>query len=512
MTEDSVDLLIIGGGINGAGIARDAAGRGLSVMLCEQGDLGGATSSASTKLIHGGLRYLEHYEFRLVREALSEREVLLALAPHIIRPLRFVLPHGPGLRPAWLIRLGLFIYDHLGKRKSLAASGRVDLAKSPLGAPLRPEFKTGFQYADCWVDDARLVVLNAIAAAEAGANILTRTRCAKATPDGSGWTAELVDRESGGTRTVRAKVLVNAAGPWAARFIDASVTGISGAPLRLVRGSHIVVSALFEHDSAYIFQNPDGRIVFAIPYEGEFTLIGTTDVDHDGDPSDAAASSDEIAYLCEAAGRFLRQPIAPSDVVWSFAGVRPLLDEGGDSASSLTRDYELHIDHAPGGAPILSVFGGKITTYRKLAEQALGKLADVIDVPGKAWTASRSLPGGDFERGDRAALVEAMSKRYPWLPLAIAWRYVSTYGTRMALLLDGASGMPYMGRHFGAGLYEREVRYLVDHEWAMTADDVLWRRTKRGLHGGDALRTALEAWFHERAAGVENVSVAGGGR
>lgn len=495
MTHQEVDLLVVGGGINGTGIARDAQGRGLSVLLCEQGDLGCATSSASTKLIHGGLRYLEHYEFKLVRDSLSEREVILAAAPHIVRPLQFTLPHTRGLRPAWLIRLGLFIYDHLGKRKRLAGSGSVDLTLGPYGEPLVPELKKGFHYSDCSVDDSRLVILNALDASELGATILTRTRCVSARPDGSGWLATLVGNDGGPEQAIRAKAIVNAAGPWAEQYLHDVVTDFSVPSLRLVKGSHIVVPRLFNHDSAYIFQNPDGRIVFAIPYERDFTLIGTTDVDFDGDPGEVTSSADEIEYLCVAANSYFNRKITPDDVAWSYAGVRPLLSDGSDRAAKVTRDYRLDLQKTKGGAPLLSVFGGKITTYRKLAELALEKLEAVLDIPRGPWTGESFLPGGDVEGGDMASFVVAMEKRFSWLPDNLLHRYAAAYGTRILVLLEGAASMQDMGVHFGADLYEREACYLISHEWARTAEDILWRRTKRGLHGGEDVKHALDAWL-----------------
>ncbi len=489
------DLLIIGGGINGAGIARDAAGRGLRVVLCEKGDLASGTSSASTKLIHGGLRYLEHHEFGLVRAALSEREVLLGNAPHIIWPLRFILPQSPGVRPAWLIRLGLFLYDHLGARKRLPGSGTFSLTDTPQGAPLKPELTKAAYYSDCWVDDARLVVLNALDAKERGATILTRTECLRTVPEGKGWRATLLDRRTGKESDVHARVVVNAAGPWAEKCMAGVIEGAPVTPLRLVRGSHIIVPGLFDHDDAYIFQNPDKRIVFAIPYEHNFTMIGTTDEDFDGNLDEVRASAREVDYLLETANRFFQQQIANSDIVWSFSGVRPLLGGGSDDAKEVTRDYRLDLGRSAEGAPVLSILGGKITTYRKLAEQAVAGLTAVLDIHAGPWTATAPLPGGDVADGDMDAYARTLVELYPWLPEDLRQRYVRTYGTRTPALLQGAHGMADMGRNFGAGLYEREVRYLVAEEWAVTAEDILWRRTKLGLHGRNSLADDLQRWL-----------------
>ncbi len=489
------DLLIIGGGINGAGIARDAAGRGLRVVLCEKGDLASGTSSASTKLIHGGLRYLEHYEFGLVRAALLEREVLLGNAPHIIWPLRFILPQSPGVRPAWLIRLGLFLYDHLGARKRLPGSGTFSLTDTPQGAPLKPGLTKAAYYSDCWVDDARLVVLNALDAKERGAKILTRTECLRAVPEGKGWRAVLLDRRTGKEREVHARVVVNAAGPWAETCMTDVIDGAPVTSLRLVSGSHIIVPRLFDHDDAYIFQNPDRRIVFAIPYEHDFTMIGTTDEDFNGNLDEVRASDREVDYLLETANRFFQQQITKDDIARSFSGVRPLLGGGTDDAKAVTRDYRLDLGRSTEGAPVMSVLGGKITTYRKLAERAVAGLATILDMRAGSWTATAALPGGDAANGDMDAYARTLAERYPWLSEDLRQRYVRTYGTRTAALLQGAHSMADMGREFGAGLYEREVRYLVAEEWAVTAEDILWRRTKLGLHGGKTLADELQRWL-----------------
>ncbi|MDI1366101.1 MAG: glycerol-3-phosphate dehydrogenase [bacterium] len=481
MTADILyDLVVVGGGVNGCGVARDAAGRGASVVLFEQGDLAGATSSASTKLIHGGLRYLEQYEFRLVRESLMEREVLWAMAPHLIQPLRFVLPHHQGLRPRWMLWLGLFLYDHLGGRKRLPPTRGLDLRRDPAGAPLDPRFTYAFEYSDCWVDDARLVVLNALDAAERGATIHTRAQVTAVERLADHWrvTATTAADE---TITVRARSLVNAAGPWVERLV-----GLSGltapAGVRLVRGSHIVTRKLFDHDRAYIFQNGDGRIIFAIPYEHDFTLIGTTDADHHGDPRDVAATDEEVAYLCAAASEYFKAPVQAADVVWRYAGVRPLLDDGASDAQEATRDYVLSLDAPNGAAPGLSIFGGKITTYRRLSEAVFNEIAPHLGVDlGPAWTRSASLPGGDLAGQDLDAFIAGLAARYPFLEARTQQRMAKAYGARIKDLLADAASLEDMGRHFGADLYEREVRYLIAVEWARTAQDILWRRSKLGL-------------------------------
>jgi glycerol-3-phosphate dehydrogenase len=495
-SSDIVDLLVVGGGINGAGIARDAAGRGLNVLLVEQDDLASATSSASTKLIHGGLRYLEYYEFRLVREALIEREVLLRLAPHIIRPLTFILPHEAALRPAWMVRIGLFLYDHLGGREKLPGSRGLDLRRDPVGKPLRPAFTKGFSYADCWVDDARLVVLNALDARERGARILTRTRCLAARRDGGTWQATIEDQITREQQTVRARGLVNAAGPWVASFIDGALGMRRPQKLRLVKGSHIIVRRLFEGPQAYILQNTDRRIVFAIPYERDYTLIGTTDLSYEGDPAKVAISAEEVDYLCSVINAHFATQIAPADVTWTYAGVRPLYDDEAADASAVTRDYVLELDD--GAAPLLSVFGGKITTYRKLAEHALGKLKPYFPQGGAPWTHATPLPGGDMPDAQFDGFLAGLRGRWPWLPADLAHRYARAYGTRADRLLAGANGINDLGLHLGDDLYGREVDYLIDQEWAMTAADVLWRRSKLGLHLAPATVAALESWFGNR--------------
>ena len=489
------DLAVIGGGVNGCGIARDAAGRGLSVVLAEQGDLAQATSSASTKLFHGGLRYLEHYEFRLVREALRERETLLRAMPHIAWPLRFVLPHHAGLRPAWVLRLGLFIYDHLGGRRFLPGTRTLNLREDPAGAPLREEYRRGFEYSDCWVDDARLVVLNARDAAARGAAIHTRTRCESATRRDGVWEVRLADIETGETRTVRARGLVNAAGPWAEEVIRDRLDGTSPAHVRLVRGSHIVTRQLFDHGKPYIFQQTDGRIIFAIPYEGDFTLIGTTDRDHEGDPLDAVCTEEEVAYLCRAASEYFRETVTPDDVVWTYSGVRPLYDDGSSSATQATRDYVLVVADEGRKAPLLSVFGGKITTYRRLAEAALGRLGRYFPAMAGPWTAGAPLPGGDFPVDGFEALVERLAAAYPFLEMRHVRRLARAYGTEAAAVLGDAQRADDLGRHLGWDLTERELEWLVTREWAGTADDVLWRRSKLGLRLSTEEREAVADWL-----------------
>ena len=466
------DLAIIGGGINGSGIARDAAGRGLSVLLVEQGDLASGTSSASTKLIHGGLRYLEHYAFRLVRESLAEREVLLRAAPHIIRPMRFVLTHHAGLRPRWLIRLGLFLYDHLGGREILPGTRSLDLRADPAGAPLRPEFTRGFEYSDCWVDDARLVVLNARDAAARGADIRTRTRCLGARHVAGVWHLTL----EGGAEEA-ARVLVNAAGPSVTRVLHDVVGEAAPRRIRLVKGSHVVLPRLYAHDRSYIFQNADGRVCFAIPYEHDFTLIGTTDEDFHGDPAMVATSADEERYLCDAVSHYLRARVDPAAIVWRYAGVRPLLDDGAGKAQEATRDYVLALE-APA---LLSVFGGKITTYRRLAEATMAKLAQFFPGMPGAWTAGVALPGGNFPWNSIEQVRSDLARRYPFLADATQLRLVRAYGTLAMDMLGDARGAADMGRCIGADLTEREIDWLVRTEWARTGDDVLWRRSKLGL-------------------------------
>jgi len=488
------DVAIIGGGINGVGIARAAAGRGLSVFLCEQDDLGSGTSSASTKLIHGGLRYLEHGEFRLVREALREREVLWGMAPHIVRPLRFVLPHHGGLRPAWLLRLGLFLYDHIGGRVRLPGTRVVDLVHDPTGAPLRPAYTRGFEYSDCAVDDSRLVVLAAMDAASHGAVIRTRTRCTGAVHAKGAWTVTLESRHAGAVETVRAAALVNAAGPWVGRVLGDAIDAPGAARIRLVKGSHIVVRKLFEHDHCYIFQQADRRIVFAIPFERDFTLIGTTDTDYAGDPAAAHADAADIAYLCAAANGYFMRAIAPGDVVWSYAGVRSLYDDGVSDPEAVTRDYVLSLDAAEGLPPLLTVFGGKITTFRRLADAAVEKLAPHVRTP-RPWSSASPLPGGGFAIDAAPALTESLRADFPFLTPTHAARLTRAYGTRAFLMLDGCDTASDLGACFGADLTEREAAYLMAHEWAETAADVVWRRSKLGLRMTADEVAALDGWM-----------------
>jgi glycerol-3-phosphate dehydrogenase len=493
MTE-TVDLFIIGGGINGAGIARDAAGRGLSVILCEKDDLAQGTSSRSGKLVHGGLRYLEYHEFRLVREALIEREVLLESAPHIIWPMRFVLPHSADDRPAWLVRLGLFLYDHLGGRKRLPGTRTLNLSRDPEGAPLKPGYTRGFEYSDCWVDDARLVVLNALDAAERGARVLTRTACTSARRDGDLWRIETTDTRTGARRTVMARALVNAGGPWVNDIIGRVAGTNSTRNVRLVKGSHIIVPKFWEGTQAYLVQNHDKRVIFINPYEGNMALIGTTDIPYDGAAEKVAADESEIDYLIAAVNRYFTQGLRRSDVLHSFSGVRPLYDDGAGNPSAVTRDYVFDLD-TTGGAPMLNIFGGKITTFRKLAEQAIQRLAPHFPGLRPDWTAQGILPGGDLPGGDVAAFLADLDARYPWLPRDLGRHYLRLYGTRTHDLIGARGALDAMGRRFGPLLYEAEVRHLVTCEWAETTEDILWRRTKHRLHMTPAEQAAFADWF-----------------
>ncbi|RWR13705.1 glycerol-3-phosphate dehydrogenase [Paenirhodobacter populi] len=509
--EHPADLFIIGGGINGCGIARDAAGRGLSVLLCEKGDLAQATSSASTKLFHGGLRYLEYLEIRLVREALEEREILLRANPHISRPMRFVLPMDPsmrfptntpvgrmlpflkGRRPAAVIRAGLFLYDHLGGRKLLPGTRRLDLRRDPAGAALRGDLRLAYEYSDGWVDDARLVVLNARDAAARGARIMTRTQVTAAHREDGLWRIETT------AGTFRARALVNAAGPWVGEVIRDTIHVPSKEGVRLVRGSHIVTRRLFDHDRAYFFQGPDGRICFAIPYEQDFTLIGTTDNDYHGDPAAVACTPEEQRYLCDFVSRYFARPVTPADVVWTYSGVRPLYDDGARSATAATRDYVLRLDD--GGAPLLNIFGGKITTYRRLAEHALEKLGRFFPQATAAWTADVALPGGAFPVGGGADLAQGLTRDYPFLTPAWAARLIRTYGTEARLWLGDAARAADLGQDFGATLTAAEIRWQIDREWARSGKDVLWRRTKIGLHLDAAARAAVGDFVAAELAG-----------
>ena len=491
---ETTDLLIIGGGINGCGIARDAAGRGLAVTLVEQSDLASATSSWSSKLIHGGLRYLEQYEFRLVREALQEREVLLRLAPHIIRPLLFVLPHDASMRPVWMIRAGLWLYDHLGGKITLPGSKAVSFPHMEFSAGLKGEFRSGFVYSDCRVDDSRLTILNAVSAREKGATILTRTRFEGARRVDGAW--EVVVREEGGVaRALRARALVNAAGPWVVDALERiAVEGVKGA-VRLVKGSHIIVPKVHSLGHAYILQNPDKRVVFVIPYEGQYSLIGTTDVAVPDVASAAKISEAEVDYLLAAANRFLARPLARADIVSSYAGVRPLYDDGSANPSEVTRDYVLKVHHDGRATPLLTIFGGKITTYRRLAEEALAKLAPFLPMKGD-WTQTEALPGGAVRHFN--GFRDEMHQRYATLGRDLVEGIVRRHGSRAAAIMGEARSLADLGRHFGAGLTEREVEFLRREEWARTAEDVLWRRTKCGLHMSEEERAAFARYMEGR--------------
>jgi glycerol-3-phosphate dehydrogenase len=495
-----VDLFIIGGGINGAGIARDAAGRGLSVILCEKDDLAEGTSSRSGKLVHGGLRYLEYYEFRLVREALIEREVLLESAPHIIWPMRFVLPHSPDDRPAWLVSLGLFLYDHLGGRKRLPRTRSLDFRTAPEGAPIDPRFTRGFEYSDCWVDDARLVVLNALDAAGRGARVLTRTACISARREGGLWLVEMRNAQTGGKTMVKARALANAAGPWVNDVIG-RVTGLNATRnVRLVKGSHIVVPKFWEGSHAYLVQNTDKRVIFINPYQNDMALIGTTDIPYEGKPEDVAAEEAEIDYLIKIVNRYFKRKLVRGDVIHSFSGVRPLYDDNADNPSAVTRDYVFELDAASGQAPLLSVFGGKITTFRKLSEHALDKISPFFPDMKKEWTAKAHLPGGDIPNADFERFLGDLRGAYAWLPAPLAKHYARLYGTRARSLIGTARSLDALGRRFGPDFYECEAMFLFKTEWALTAADILDRRTKHGLHMSTEERRTFEGWCAGRLA------------
>ncbi|MBP0437072.1 glycerol-3-phosphate dehydrogenase [Tianweitania sediminis] len=493
------DILVVGGGINGCGIARDAAGRGYSVVLAEMKDLASGTSSWSTKLIHGGLRYLEHYEFRLVREALKEREVLWRNAPHIIWPMRFVLPYAQGLRAAWLIRLGLFLYDNIGGRKLLPATRTLDMRSDPAGLPLKPLFTRAFEYSDCWVDDARLVALNARDAADRGAEILTRTKLVQARRSGDHWRATLENTLSGERREVTARLIVNAAGPWVDHVLAEALEAHEKRHVRLVQGSHIVVRRKSDDPRAYFFQNRDNRIIFAIPYERDFTLIGTTDRDYRGEPGAAAITAEETDYLCAAASEYFREPVRREDIVWTYSGVRPLFDDGASKAQEATRDYVIKADGEPNKAPIVNIFGGKITTYRKLAESMMEQIEALIGRKGPAWTLAAALPGGDFPVEGFEAERTAVMRDYTFLSQEEAHRLLRLYGTRARAILRTANSAADLGQHFGHGLTEAEINYLIKEEWALTAEDVLWRRTKTGLHLNEEQALAVDAYMRRTA-------------
>lgn len=494
---NTIDLLIIGGGINGAGVARDAAGRGLSVMLCEKDDLAQGTSSRSGKLVHGGLRYLEYYEFRLVREALIEREVLMRSACHIIWPMRFVLPHSPDDRPAWLIRLGLFLYDHLGGRKLIPGTRALNLRKDPEGAPIMDKFEKGFEYSDCWVDDSRLVITSALDAAEKGAAIHTRTECTHAVRKDGAWTVTLKDADTGIERTVRARALVNAAGPWVNDIVERVDNATTSRGIRLVKGSHIIVPKFWSGMQAYLIQNTDKRVIFINPYEGDKALIGTTDIPYDGKPEDVKVDEAEVEYLVSAVNRYFKEKLRPQDVIQSFSGVRPLFDDGKGNPSAVTRDYVFDVDDVD-GVPMLHIFGGKITTFRKLSEHAMRRIVKYFPQAGPDWTKSAVLPGGDIENADFTQFIEKLRIQYPWMSRTLISNYARRYGSRTHLIIGSATSLADLGRHFGANLYEVEALYLIENEWAKSSDDVLLRRTKYGLSLQAEQKQAFSVWFNEQ--------------
>lgn len=493
------DVLIIGGGINGAGIARDATGRGYSVCLCEASDIGGATSSASTKLIHGGLRYLEHYEFRLVRESLMERETLWKMAPHIIWPMRFVLPHHKGLRPMWLLRLGLFLYDHIGGRKLLPPTQTLDLTRDKAGEALKSEYRRGFEYSDCWVEDSRLVVLNARDAADRGAEILPRTKAVKAERHGEKWQVTLEHSTTGRQRTVTASAIVNTGGPWVDEILRTVFGRNDAHHVRLVRGSHIVINKNFTHDRAYIFQNSDARIIFAIPYQEDFTLIGTTDAEHEALDGPPKISGSEIDYLCANASDYFAEPVKRDDIVWTYSGVRPLFDDGASSAQEATRDYVIRQEGGGETGALINIFGGKITTYRRLAEHAMEHIEKALGKRGARWTFGATLPGGDFSPGDYGKLVDDFYREFPFLDKSIIRGLVRRYGTSTAKLLGGAKNLKDLGTDFGHGLLQAEVDYLIANEWAEEADDILFHRTRIGIRFSKKQQAELAAYMKKAA-------------
>lgn len=496
---DMYDLLVVGGGINGTAIARDAAGRGLRVLLCERDDLASHTSSASTKLVHGGLRYLEYFEFRLVREALIERETLLKNAPHIIWPMRFVLPYDKGLRPAWMLRTGLFLYDSLGGRELLPGTKTLNLSRGDGAKVLQPRLKKGFEYSDCWVEDARLVVLYALDAANRGADIRTHSEVMSIDTEGGHYIAKI--KSAGQIETVRAKGVINAAGPWVEEVFFKIQRGKNDAGLRLIKGSHIVTKKLFDGDHAYIFQNADNRIIFAIPYENDFTLIGTTDVPYDPSEGPVKISEDEIEYLCNAASEYFTVAVTPDDIRWTYSGVRPLYDDKSENASAVTRDYVLDMDEFAKGAPFMSIYGGKITTSRKLAEHAMEKLKDFFEYTTDAWTETAQLPGGDMPGADFDAYFAQMKTRYPDQDTALIYRLLRAYGTRITMILGDGQTPPDLGRHFGGTVYEAELEYLAQYEWVRHGADMLWRRSKLGLHLTEAEQAEVTQWFATRNEG-----------
>lgn len=492
------DILVIGGGINGAGIARDAAGRGFSVFLCDRGDFGGGTSSASTKLVHGGLRYLEHFEFHLVRESLMEREVLWQMAPHIIWPLRFILPYHSGLRPAWMLRLGLFLYDHMGGRKLLPGTRTVNLRNDPTGKPLKPVYTKGFEYSDCWVEDSRMVILNLQDARAKGADIRPRTEVKTARFEDSKWRVTLRDVRTGKTSEVSASLVVNATGPYVDEVLK-SVFGHNNAHhVRLVRGSHIVIGKKYQHDRCYILQNADERIIFAIPYEGKYTLIGTTDAEHVDLSKKPHITSEEIDYLCAMASEYFTEPVTNEDIVWTYSGVRPLFDDGASKAQEATRDYVIRFDKELGHGRLINIFGGKITTFRRLAESVMHDVEAVLGKRNPAWTRGAVLPGGDFPVTGYDALVDKFTKQFGFVDVDLMKRLVRHYGTEVAVMLDGLQSKEDLGEDFGCGLFEAEVRYLADHEWAMEAEDVVFRRTRLGIAMSDAEIGKVGRWLAAR--------------
>ncbi|MEL0607989.1 glycerol-3-phosphate dehydrogenase [Vibrio echinoideorum] len=496
-TSSTLDLIVIGGGINGAGIAADAAGRGLNVGLYEANDFASATSSASSKLIHGGLRYLEHYEFRLVSEALAEREVLLRKAPHVAQPMRFRLPHRPFLRPAWMIRCGLFLYDNLGKRTTLPGSKTVNLAKSGL---LKPEMKTGFEYSDCWVDDARMVLLNVLAAKENNAEVRNYCRVEKAHREGGVWHVTILDVMTNQRFERKAKALVNAAGPWVKQFFDDGLEQASPRNIRLIKGSHIVVPRIHDEPQAYILQNKDNRIVFMIPYLDKFSIIGTTDLEYKGDPRNVAIDDVEVDYLIDIVNQHFVKQLGREDVVWTYSGVRPLCDDESDSPQAITRDYTLELDAELDQAPLLSIFGGKLTTYRKLGEAALKKLEPHLTNMGAPWTANNTLPGGNFSCS-REQLAKMIHTKYPWASEALLLRYVTQFGTYTWKLLEGATSEADLGTQLSSeahGVYQVEIDYLINEEMAMTDEDILWRRTKLGLYMSESEQQAVTDYLKEK--------------
>ncbi len=495
-------VLVIGGGINGTGAARDLALRGVPCVLVEKKELGSGTTWASSGMIHGGLRYLEQFEFRLVAEALAEREILLGIARHLVWPARFIMPHVPGLRPRWMIRAGLFLYDHLARRASLPGSQAVRLDIPPFSSGLKPQFRHGFMYSDCRVDDARLVISNAMDARRRGAEILTRTECSAARRDGPLWRITL-----GNGREIRARAIVNAAGPWVKQVLDARLGQHDNDRVRLVKGSHIVVPRRYEGDHAYLLQQKDRRVVFVIPYEGDFTLIGTTEVDFQGDPITARISPEETDYLCAAYNESFSEPVTKDDVIWAYSGVRALFDDGKGNPTTASRDYKLY-RHKDMQAPMISVFGGKLTTHRRLAQDAVSKILKMAGRPGAAWTCAHALPGGDT--GDFSEFMQAQAKKYPWLPDDLLKRYGRSYGTRMDKFLDGSASLGDLGKNYGDGIYEAEIVYMARYEWARTAEDVLWRRSKLGLRASPAteknLAAAIQSMNKEEEGGNEKSS------